>query len=157
MAYSMKLAKYIGKLGIATKQKCGSCYRYHAPIEKLLPNGKTPPTCTNVDQCGYADVITADHICGKWYYPRWLIAFGQRVDQAKKASRWWWNRRVRQPINSRRQPVAIEWQDSYNCYTDSIEKDRYPLCPRCGEMPYSVEQCVFCGQRFIREESKCAD
>jgi hypothetical protein len=32
--------------------------------------------------------------------------------------------------------------------TDTIIPDGEPVCPICGEMPYSVEQCVFCGQRF---------
>lgn len=27
-----------------------------------------------------------------------------------------------------------------------------PMCPICGEMPYSTEQCHWCGQRFIRDE-----
>lgn len=27
-----------------------------------------------------------------------------------------------------------------------------PECPICGEMPYSTEQCHWCGQRFIQDE-----
>ena len=27
-----------------------------------------------------------------------------------------------------------------------------PMCPVCGEMPYSTEQCHWCGQRFIQDE-----
>lgn len=27
-----------------------------------------------------------------------------------------------------------------------------PECPICGEMPYSTEQCHWCGQRFIRDK-----
>lgn len=29
---------------------------------------------------------------------------------------------------------------------------RIPECPICGEMPYSTEQCYWCGQRFIQTE-----
>ena len=29
---------------------------------------------------------------------------------------------------------------------------RIPECPICGEMPYSTEQCHFCGQRFIQDK-----
>lgn len=29
---------------------------------------------------------------------------------------------------------------------------RIPICPICGEMPYSTEQCHFCGQRFIQDK-----
>ena len=27
-----------------------------------------------------------------------------------------------------------------------------PECPICGEMPYSTEQCYWCGQRFVQDE-----
>lgn len=27
-----------------------------------------------------------------------------------------------------------------------------PMCPICGEMPYSTEQCHWCGQRFIQDK-----
>lgn len=27
--------------------------------------------------------------------------------------------------------------------------DNIPMCPICGEMPYSTEQCHWCGQRFV--------
>lgn len=29
---------------------------------------------------------------------------------------------------------------------------RIPKCPVCGEMPYSTEQCHWCGQRFIQND-----
>ena len=28
----------------------------------------------------------------------------------------------------------------------------WPICPACGEMPYSTDQCLFCGQRFVGDE-----
>lgn len=27
-----------------------------------------------------------------------------------------------------------------------------PMCPICGEMPYSTEQCHWCGQRFVKDD-----
>lgn len=36
-----------------------------------------------------------------------------------------------------------------------IEFDGYgniPVCPICGEMPYSTEQCHWCGQHFVQDE-----
>ncbi len=30
---------------------------------------------------------------------------------------------------------------------------KIPQCPICGEMPYSTEQCNFCGQRFIQDDA----
>ena len=35
---------------------------------------------------------------------------------------------------------------------DVIVKGGDPVCPHCGEMPYSYERCVFCGQRFVQDE-----
>lgn len=87
--------------------------------------------------------------------------------------RWWWNiktfwrhvicryaRRlfeicVRVPIGGLRKPVAVEWKDSYVGDADMIIPNGEPVCPHCGEMPYSTDQCVFCGQRFIPVERRC--
>lgn len=54
---------------------------------------------------------------------------------------------VKQPgkkVNAGNDPVKIGWEKSY----DGV----WPKCPACGEMPYSIEQCVFCGQRFLQDE-----
>jgi len=48
------------------------------------------------------------------------------------------------PIGKKRKPIKLEWENSYR---NSI----IPICPHCKEMPYSIEQCQFCGQRFIKE------
>lgn len=47
--------------------------------------------------------------------------------------------------NGKKLPLPIEWERSYG---DSI----FPMCPACGEMPYSMDRCVFCGQRFIKDD-----
>ena len=47
--------------------------------------------------------------------------------------------------NGRADPIPIIWERSYG---DSI----FPMCSACGEMPYSVSRCVFCGQRFIKDQ-----
>lgn len=47
--------------------------------------------------------------------------------------------------NGKKPPVPIEWESSY-------EASVFPMCPACGEMPYSLERCVFCGQRFIKDD-----
>ena len=47
-------------------------------------------------------------------------------------------------IYSKREPIKLP-----------IVNDGYgmiPECPICGEMPYSTEQCHWCGQRFIQDE-----
>ena len=46
--------------------------------------------------------------------------------------------------NGKAEPVHIRWAEDY-------WSGRYPECPSCGNMPYSLERCVFCGQRFLPE------
>lgn len=47
--------------------------------------------------------------------------------------------------NGKKEPKPINWQTDYG---DCIA----PYCPSCGEMPYNLQRCVFCGQRFIQDE-----
>lgn len=42
--------------------------------------------------------------------------------------------------------LPIKWADGYDGGVS-------PQCPACGEMPYSTEQCIFCGQRFVQDEA----
>lgn len=46
--------------------------------------------------------------------------------------------------NGKAEPVLIAWEEYPFDGT-------FPMCPACGEMPYSVDRCVFCGQRFIKD------
>lgn len=46
--------------------------------------------------------------------------------------------------NGRKPPVPIEWERDYGGVI--------PVCPVCGEMPYSLERCIFCGQKFIKDD-----
>lgn len=45
--------------------------------------------------------------------------------------------------NGKAEPVHIRWTQDYG--------GTFPECPSCGEMPYSLERCVFCGQRFLSD------
>lgn len=47
--------------------------------------------------------------------------------------------------NGKAAPRPIEWALDYGGGV-------YPQCPACGEMPYSLYRCTFCGQRFIKDE-----
>lgn len=77
-----------------------------------------------------------------------------------KAKQWWvcvekwWFRDVyrqyiRVPIGSLRKPVALEWVDWFHGKSNTVVLNGQPQCPRCGEIPYDMDQCVFCGQKFI--------
>lgn len=43
--------------------------------------------------------------------------------------------------NGKEPPKALLWVEGYG--------GEEPKCPSCGEMPYSYERCVFCGQKLI--------
>ena len=47
--------------------------------------------------------------------------------------------------NGKKEPLLIQWEnDCAGCIA--------PLCPSCGNMPYSYQRCVFCGQKFIQDD-----
>jgi len=46
--------------------------------------------------------------------------------------------------NGKEPPKVLIWQKTYGGVLE-------PVCPSCGEMPYSTERCVFCGQKLINE------
>lgn len=56
------------------------------------------------------------------------------------------------PEGAKRPPVKLEWIDYYDCITDALIPNGQPRCPYCKEMPYDMEQCQFCGQRFTTDE-----
>lgn len=51
--------------------------------------------------------------------------------------------------NGKAAPVLIGWEPDY--FGGGMG---FPMCPSCGEMPYSTERCLFCGQRFIQDDEK---
>lgn len=44
--------------------------------------------------------------------------------------------------NGRAEPVHIRWAEDW-------DGSKAPECPSCGRMPYSLERCLFCGQKFL--------
>ena len=42
---------------------------------------------------------------------------------------------------------------SYDSTVDKIIPEGEPQCPACGQMPYSTERCIFCGQKFLKEDT----
>ena len=47
--------------------------------------------------------------------------------------------------NGKAEPVMIKWLVDY-------DGGLYPKCPACDDMPYDLERCIFCGQRFIQDD-----
>lgn len=52
--------------------------------------------------------------------------------------------------NGKKPPVRLSWIPSFNGMTDCMDTE--PQCPSCGAMPYSTERCIFCGQKFLKED-----
>lgn len=114
-------------------KKCGGCVRC-----KLRDHGdKGGYHCTmrNWD----IDITPEHKACVDW----WDKEEHERVerqhseDTEKRREELW-------AIYAEKEPVKLP-----------IVNDDYgmiPECPVCGEMPYSTEQCHWCGQRFIRDE-----
>lgn len=50
--------------------------------------------------------------------------------------------------NGKNPPAVIDWRTEYGMTV--------PYCPSCGEMAYSTDRCVFCGQRLIDTRDKSA-
>ena len=46
--------------------------------------------------------------------------------------------------NGKAEPVHIRW-------VVDCDGSKIPECPSCGEMPYSVKRCTFCGQKFLTD------
>ena len=56
-------------------------------------------------------------------------------------------------VNALKEPIYLTWEEMGNIFDENDEDEKVPICPSCGEMPYSFNQCVFCGQRFIQTNS----
>lgn len=47
--------------------------------------------------------------------------------------------------NENKPPLPIEWVEEYGC--------KVPTCPACGDITDSVEQCPYCGQKFLPDDT----
>lgn len=48
--------------------------------------------------------------------------------------------------NGKAAPVRLQWEPACDGHGMG-----WPVCPSCGEMPYSTIRCLFCGQQFIQD------
>jgi len=150
-------------------RKCKSCFRYienwrdarakglnerHGGFGEysMKPRKGILPHCCG-GQIKDGDKLYPEHKACEYHQYRWTWNLGV----------WWkWHfrqfarerycRYVRVPIGRLRKPVPLNWVSSYDGMVDKIIPLGQPECPYCKEMPYSYEQCIFCGQRFILDE-----
>ena len=93
------------------------------------------------------------HKACEWYIPRWYYNMCLRFSRMKYFLGRWYCETICMRIGALRKPVRIRWVDGLTPCGDIAPKSD-PECPYCGEMPYSLEQCQFCGQRFIQEDEQ---
>ena len=118
-------------------KKCGGCMRCEERDRAFKGKAAEGWHCT---MRGYDIDITPDHkACVSYWdkaeYERAAMEHDQAVEEARE--KLW-------AIYAEKEPVKL-----------TIKYDGYgniPECPICGEMPYSTEQCYWCGQRFIQDE-----
>lgn len=111
---------------------CGGCVR----CEKRN-RGKAGYHCCM--QNYNIDIHPEDHACAHWWDKEEHERI-KRVNQENTEKR----RRELWTIYSEKEPISLPIvQDGYGTI---------PKCPVCGEMPYSTEQCHWCGQHFLQDE-----
>ena len=162
----------IEMIGGVRVRKCGTCFRYcedwrDAKAKGLSerygrfgeyshkPRNSVKPKCT----CGEVkEGLHKNHAACKYHEYRWTWnlrmwwrwSFRQRIS-------WLYRDMIRKPIGRLRKPVPLQFTDYFDGWGERIIPDYEPVCPHCGEMPYSHEQCVFCGQRFVVENENKKD
>lgn len=155
-------------------KKCKSCFRYCESWRDAEAKGMRPvyyngfaeyyhkprpgvkPHALGVN-CPIGDELRPNHPACEHHEYRWM----QNVKvwwqwHFKQGVTEWYYKHIRVPIGGLRKPIPLEWKDSFDGMADRIIPNGEPVCPRCGEMPYSYDQCVFCGQKFLPDEV-CTD
>lgn len=122
-------------------KKCGGCNRCKLREYRRRKRG------THIDSLGYhctmqkydKDIFPTDKACVHYWDKAEEENYQKACNEAEE------NRRKELwVIYSQKEPIKLP-----------IVNDGYgmiPMCPVCGEMPYSTEQCHWCGQRFIQDK-----
>lgn len=78
-----------------------------------------------------------------------LFTVKRRTRQLIGVFEWWYRDRFVVPKGRKRPPVPMGV--SYDIGLPGDRVNCIGVCPHCGEVPHSYEECVFCGQRFTNE------
>ena len=147
---------------------CKSCFRYVEDWRDVRAKGLEEREMRGIADYSYKPRKGVKVLCTSVHKAEAPVASDQGCKYHKYRWSWnlemWWQwsfkyrlgRLLRDyiicPIGGLRNPVPLEWKDSFDGMRDKIIPNGEPVCPHCGEMPYSTEQCVFCGQRFIKDK-----
>ena len=141
---------------IAPFKKCRSCFRCaekgtYSTLFSMSVKPKKDAKVRCSSACSPEINGNQYHKACEYYEPRWYWNLGQRLFKARYVLGRWYCENIRMKIGAKREPVPLLWVDGLNAAGELVPRSE-PQCPYCGEMPYSLCQCVFCGQRFIKEE-----
>lgn len=117
-------------------KQCGGCVRCEKRDQRFYKGEEGfHCSCQPYDK----DISPNDKACVLW----WDKAEHERIEEYNRQAEE--NRREELwAIYAEKEPIELP-----------IIHDGYgyiPECPICGEMPYSTEQCHWCGQRFIQSK-----
>ena len=117
-------------------KKCGGCVRCELRDNRSKEKN-SGYHCTTQDYD--IDILPEDKACvlywDRAYHEECERLHEQDIEKRRKEL---WN------IYANRDPIKLPiLHDGYGFI---------PECPICGEMPYSTEQCHWCGQRFVQDK-----
>lgn len=107
------------------------------------PRVNAPCACIHVDNWENENICEDTPACSdyqsRWAWNRYIL---------RKCIEYYAERAVHnliiRPIGRLREPIKLNWVTDYGSLV--------PECPHCGEIPYSLTECMFCGQRFLEED-----
>lgn len=116
---------------------CGECVRCEKRDHAYMETAAEGYHCSM--QSYSVDIQPTDKACVRY----WDKAEHERIENAQEEAK---EKRREElwAIYAKREPIKLP-----------IIHDGcglIPECPICGEMPYSTEQCHWCGQRFIQDK-----
>jgi len=134
-------------------KKCINCYRCQEDwqdaedkglvpqIHNILSYANKPRSGVKLRGVGVScpDEIVDQNAC-EYYESRVQYNLDTWLDRCKNTVKNIIRKYIIVPMGGLRKAVYLQYEDSYG--------QMVPMCPHCGEMSYSYEQCFFCGQKF---------
>lgn len=132
------------KNGMSSENTCGGCTRFRE--NSGFPSQKYNCIChKREDNEVFADAKACDIYLDKIQCDK---------EEEERKLRELERRAILHEETKNNPPVKLEFSPSYDFHTDNIIERGEPKCPYCGEMPYSLEECVFCGTKFLQDDEE---
>lgn len=149
-------------------RKCGTCFRFREDWRDAKKRGLEPRFTFRLDEYEKKPRRGVKCCCSSAHIHHEPKASDKACKHHQYRCTWniriWWDwhfkyelgrlvyKYINRPIGRLRKPLPLQWKDSFDGCRDIIIPNAEPVCPHCGEMPYSYTECQFCGQRFVQDE-----